>query len=305
MALKRGRVRWLAALATIALLIAACTQPGPAATVDGVDVESGRIESLHPGDADLDGEQRAATLFLIILHELITREAEAQFDAVASSSEIDAAMVARLGDVEDVADQRLADRGITRDRVLLEAELDVLRAKLQRAFIEEGGPGVDLDTAFRTFLGVNSRACVQLLAPVSPDVVADIESVVQGDISLEAATAQLADLVEPVDLGCDSPANLPPPVQPLALDGEVGRAYLSTFSDGTVYVAAVTERDAPALDEVIEEVESLAAESQGSTLFDEWAFEILKAAEVFIDSDIGTWEPRDGTGDVPTVVPPD
>lgn len=296
--------RPISALVAGALLLSACAAPGPAATVDGVEFAPERVTDLHPEGADLDAEQRASSLFLVILHHLVAREADAQFDVTAGETDIDAAVDERLGDSDEISDQRLAERGVTRERVRLEAELDVLRSRIQRAFVDERAPGVDLDAAYRRFLSVNSRVCVTLLAPASPEAVADVEAAVTGDVDLDDVIEQLGDLVEPVELGCDSPVGLPPPVQPVAVDGEVGRAYLSTFSDGTTYVAGVTERDAPALEDVLGDVENLAAETQGTELFDEWAFELLRTATVEIDSDFGTWEPRDGTADVPTVVPP-
>lgn len=300
---RRPSTRLAAGLIALALLASACSGGGTAATIDGVEITSDRIETLHPADAELDEQQRASTLFLIILHHLVTREAEAQFDLTSSDAEIEAALAVRLGDDEDTAAARLADRGVTRERVLLEAELDVLREKLQRAFVDRGGPEIDLDAAYRTFLGANSRACVTMLAPATDEAMSDIERVTTGTITLQAVQEELGDLVEPVDLGCDIPTQLPGPVQPIALDGEVGRAYLSTFSDGTLYVAGVTSRDAPPLDSVIEEVKRIASDSQGAELFDEWAFDLLRAADVAVDADLGVWEPRDGTGDVPTVVP--
>lgn len=271
--------------------------------IDGVDISPERIEQLHPADAAIDEQQQASSLFLIILHHLVTREADAQFDLSPSAAAVDEALIARVGEVDELVDQRLAERGVTLDRVLLEAELDVLRDQMQREFIDRGGPDVDLDAAYRTFLGVNSRACVQLLAPASDAAVAEIQSVVDGDIALDSVREQLGDLVETVELGCDNPVQLPPPVQSVALDGEIGIAYLSTFSDGTVYVAGVTSRDAPTMDAVIDDVKRIAADSQGATLFNEWVFDLLRRADVTVDTDLWAWEPRDGTADVPTVVP--
>ncbi|MDH3249258.1 MAG: hypothetical protein OEQ47_09865 [Acidimicrobiia bacterium] len=287
----------------VALIAASCSSGGPAATVDGFDIAPERIEQLHPENVDVDDEIQASSLFLIILHHLVTREADAQFDLVTTEAEVDEALAARAGTAGELLDQRLADRGVTRARVLLEAELDVLRTELQREFIDRGGPGVDLDAAYRTFLSVNSRACVELLAPASDAAVAEVQRVTDGVITLDSAREQLGELVETIDLGCDNPVQLPPPVQSVALDGEVGVAYLSTFSDGTLYVAAVTSRDAPGMDEVIEDVKQIAADTQGLTLFNEWAFELLRTADVTVDADLWSWEPREGTAGVPTVVP--
>lgn len=296
--------RSIATLVAVMLVAGACSADGPAASIDGSEIAPETIDQLHPVGAEIDDEQRASSLLLVILHHLLRREASAQFGITPTDAEIAEALAVRVGSDDDTLMQRLADQGVTRDRLLLEAELDVLRERIQLAFIDQDGPDVDIDAAYRTFIGVNSKSCVILLAPTSDDAMSDMQTTVVGEISLADAQSALGDLVESVDLGCDSPVQLPPPVQSVAIDGEVGRAYLSTFSDGTVYVAGVTSRDAPTLEQVMDEVRTIAAESQGAALFDEWAFEILRNADVTIDATLGSWEPRDGTGDVPTVVPP-
>ena len=301
---RRSAGRRSIVIAAGVLVTVACSADGPAASLDGTEIAPETIDQLHPVGTELDDEQRASSLLLVILHHLLRREASAQFGITPTDAEIAEALAVRAGADDDTLIQRLADQGVTRDRLLLEAELDVLRERVQLAFIDQDGPDVDIDAAYRTFIGVNSKSCVTLLAPTSDAAISDMETTVVGDISLADAQTVLGDSVESVDLGCDSPVQLPPPVQSVAIDGEVGRAYLSTFSDGTVYVAGVTSRDAPPLEDVMDEVRTIAAESQGAALFDEWAFGILRSADVTIDAALGSWEPRDGTGDVPTVVPP-
>ena len=121
--MRRTPLRRAASFLIVGLIAAGCSSGGPAASIDGYEVAPERISQLHPEDAALDEQQQASSLFLIILHHLVIREADAQFDLVPAPTEVDAALVARAGAADE---QQLADQGVTRDRVLLEAELDVV-----------------------------------------------------------------------------------------------------------------------------------------------------------------------------------
>lgn len=287
-------------LVATAVLAVACSQSDTVATVNGDPIARSTFDALHPDSADLTPEELASSAFLLVLHNLVATNALSDFDVTADSAAVEAAQIERTGGGDDV-DARLANRGITQERVQLEAELDVIRTSMQTEFILRGGPGVDLDAAYRRFISLNSIACVVLLAPEPGASLTTVTGLVDGGATLEEVAAAVA--TEEVDLGCTNPLQHPEPVQPVAVDGEIGIAYLQEFSDGTTYIVGVTERDAPTLEEVMDDVVLIAAESQGRELFDEWAFNLLRTADVEIDSSIGTWEPTADSGDIPTVVP--
>jgi len=119
---------------------------------------------------------------------------------------------------------------------------------------------------------------------------------------LEAIFAAYPDETARFDLGCHSPLEHGMELAPVALDGELGRSYARRHETGGVYVAMVTERDAPTADEVRGEVVEFAIEKQGPEVFNQWAAELLIRAEVEVNDGIGSWEPAPGTGDLPTVV---
>lgn len=287
-------------LVATALLAVACGQSDTVATVNGEPIARSTFEALHPNSADLTPDERASSVFLLVLHKLISSNALSEFDVSPEPAAVEAGLIERTGGGDDV-DSRLANRGITQERVRLEAELDVIRNSTQTEFIVRGGPGVDIDAAYRRFISLNSIVCVVLLAPEPGASLATVTGLVDRGATLEEVTTAVA--TEEVDLGCTNPVQHPEPVQPVAVDGEIGIAYLQEFSDGTTYIVGVTERDAPTLEDVMDEVIQIAAESQGRELFDEWAFDLLGTADVEIDSSIGTWESTADSGDVPTVVP--
>lgn len=291
-----------ALVAVLALVGVACGQSETAAVVNGEDIARSTLDALHSEPSNLAAEERAASTYLLVLHNLVVSNALDEFDISPDPADVETAFFDRVAGAGDDIDVRLANRGITRQRVTLEAELDVLRATLETEFILRGGPGVDLEASYRRFISLNSVACVTLLAPESNAAVPEIEVLVAAGASLEDVADAVT--VEEIDLGCTNPVQHPLPVQPVAVDGEVGVAYLREFSDGTVFVVGVTERDAPTIDEVEDEVIQLAADSQGRDLFDQWAFDLLRSAEVEIDPSIGTWEASAETDGVPTVLAP-
>lgn len=296
--------RRLAVVAAASLVAVACSGgPEVVAVVDGTPIGTEELEALHPDADDLIPEERADSVFLLILHRLLVAGAESDFAVVVEQAELDGAFAERTRRFGDDVDTRLRDRGVTRERVLLEAELDVIRTRVESLLVERGD-GFDLDAAYREFISVNSMACLVMLAPTSPEVEADIAAFVENDVSLDEVERRLPDAVERVDLGCANPFRHPEPLQPVAVDGEVGKAYLREFSDGTVYVAAVVTRDAPTMNDVMEEVLEIAAATQGRDLFDAWAVEILRAAAVEIEASVGRWEATSESNGIPTVVAP-
>lgn len=291
------------AVAAFAFVIGACGASDVVAVVDGTEIAATEIAALHPDDRSLEPEERAASTFLVILHHLLLSEAERAFGIVPAAGDIEAAFFARTRGLEGRIDEVLAGRGVTRSRVELEAELDALRDLVQLDFVTDGA-SVDLDAAYRRFVSVNSVVCVRLLAPASPELEPTLDALVFAGATGEEIEAEMGDGVERIELGCMSPSRHPEAVASVAVDGEVGKAYERRFSDGTMYAAVVTERDAPPMSEVMDEVLGLAADTEGRERFDEWAFEILRNADVEVDPSVGTWEPTEETGGVPTVVAP-
>ena len=291
-----------ALVAALALFAVACGQSDTVALVNGQEISRSTLDALHADPSDAVADEQAASTFLLVLHHLVVTNALSEFDIEPDAIAVEAAFSARVSGAGDDIDVRLANRGVTRERVTLEAELDVVRSTLETEFIVRGGPGVDLEASYRRFISLNSVACVTLLAPESNGAIPEVEVLIAAGATLEEVAEAVT--VEEIDLGCTNPVQHPVPVQPVAVDGDIGLAYLREFSDGTAYIVGVTERDAPTFEEVEDEVIQLAAESQGQELFDQWAFDLLRNADVEIDPSIGTWEATADTEGVPTVLAP-
>ena len=293
-------LRWRLGVVACAVALGACSSmPSTAAVVDGVEVSGTRLAAMSP-DRDRAPHDLVRDLNLLILHEVLTTQAAVDFDLVASEEQIAEAFSDRVRGREDDVEEWLANRGSTRERVLLEAELDVIREALEDAMVESDEYGFDFDAAYRSFLGVNSRVCLRGLGITDPELTATIESGVETGETIASLSADHPGSTEIIDLGCNIPIEHGTLLAPVALDGEIGVAYIRETTDGTKYVVEVTERDAPAAEDVFEEVMQIGRERQGPLLFDAWVIDVLKSAEVTVDTSIGVW----GTtteGDVPTV----
>jgi hypothetical protein len=297
--MKRG----VAVAMVLALVLVACGPSGPVATVDGVEVTSAELAALNTGSG-IDARERASSLFLLILHRLLVEAAQKDFGYSVPGADLRAAFDKRTDGLGDDVDGRLAARGETRARVLLESELDVLRSHLEGEMVRADGYGFDFDKAYRGFLGANSKVCMVVLTLADRGLVDEIQRRIDGGEDLDAVFEQYPDRTARLDMGCRSPLDHGQELAPVALDGEIGRSYVRPSGDGAIYVAKVTERDAPSVNDVRDQVIAYGVESQGPELFDAWAVSILKSADVSVAESVGRWAPGPETGDVPTVVAP-
>lgn len=291
-------------LLTLMFVLAACTSsPGVVASVEGVEVSAEELNALNVSGHSTEVEEQASSLYLLVLHRLLTTGAQADFQYAVPEAELTEAFDNRTRGLGENIDAVLDERGVTRDRIMLEAELDVIRGELEERLVRSDGHGFDFDEAFRGFLSVNSRVCMVVLNLADAELVPDIQARVDAGEDLDAIFEVYPDRTARLDMGCTSPVDHGQALAPVALDGEVGVSYARPAGDGAIFVAKVTERDAPSAEAVREEVLVYGVESQGPELFNAWAVDILMNAEVDVAEEIGTWGPGPDTGDVPTIVP--
>lgn len=283
------------------VFVSACGGSEVLATVNGVEIPRTDLEALHPDGVPQDPDEAASSTFLLILHKLLTDAAESEFGVSVTTEERQAAFEARTSGPGDDPAARLAERNVTEARVTLDADLDVLRKRVQEALIKVPGV-VDMEKAYRDFLAINASSCMTVLTFLDPATEETARQMAEAGETLEAVRAAVGDEVVGANLGCHSPVQHGGDLAAVALDGEIGIAYART-SDGIFYVAAVTERDAPPAAEHMDEILELAASRQGDALFDAWAVEILQTADVSVDRSIGTWTTSPDSGEVPVVVP--
>lgn len=296
------RLAFASVVGVLALSAASgCSSDGAVATVEGAAIAPDALEQLHPAGSEVDADERASSLLLLILHRLLVRSAEDEFGFSVTREAQQEAFAARTDRFGSDVDGALKARGMTRDRVLLEADLDVVRAELEERLVRAGVPGLDVDAAYRTFLSVNSHVCLSALRVSDSSIVAAVEELVDEGADVDGVEDAYPDGVERLEVECASPAQLAPGLASVALDGEVGDVHVARSGPG-LFVAAVDQRDAPPVDAVRDEVLQIAAETQGPKLFNAWAADILRAADVDVADSIGRWAPAEGTNGIPTVL---
>jgi len=293
----RVLIAWLA----LTLFVSACSGSGVLATVNGIEIQRTDLEALHSDGVPQDPDEAASSTFLLILHQLLTDAAESEFGVSVTTEERQAAFETRTSGLGDDLAARLAERNVTEARVTLDADLDVLRQRVQEELIKV--PGVaDMEKAYRDFLAINASSCMTVLTFLDEATEETARQMAEAGETVQAVRAAVGDEVVGASLGCHSPVQHGGDLAAVALDGEIGIAY-GRISDGIFYVAAVTERDAPAAEDHMDEILELAASRQGDALFDAWAVKILQTADVSVDRSIGTWTPSPDSGEVPVVVP--
>lgn len=313
-----SRRRALRLLAVLALVASACSSaPSTVATIDGIEIERARFESLHPEGYEPVPDETASSLLLIMIHDVFLATAEEDLgvvvdpEAAAVAFENRTRVARSIGDVDTL----LANRGVTQARVQLEADLDALRDALGPVLVRREAPGFDIEAAYRDYLLNEARVCVrQIRLDDTADVALIIERANAGevfaDLAREYSTDPLAQREEGLsgaggDMGCSFPNSFGIGLAQASLNTEVpvGEAFGPVLGATGVHIMVVYEREIPDLSEVRAEVVESAIEAQSSEVFNQWAIDVLKNAEVTIDAAYGEWGPLPETNGIPTVIP--
>ncbi len=313
-----SRRRWLGWVAGFALVATACGgAPATLATIDGIDIERSRFEALHPDEYELVADEVASSLLLLMIHDVFIAAAEQDLGVSVDPESAAAAFDARtrvarsLGDLDAV----LAKRGVTPARVQLEADLDALRDAVGPLLVRQEAPGFDLDAAYRNYLLNEAYVCVRqirLAGTENVELIIDRANAGEsfGDLARQYSTDPLAQREEGMsgaggDMGCSFPNSFGAGLAQAALDTDVpvGEAFGPVIGPTGLHIMVVYEREIPELGAVRRDVVESAVATQGEQVFNEWAIDVLKNAEVTIDAAYGGWGPLPGTNGIPTVIP--
>jgi hypothetical protein len=305
-------------LGTLLAAAACSSEPGPVASINGTDITVEQLAALHVGDlAELTPQEEAGSVLLLLLHDGFLAAAADDFGIVPEPERVAEQITvrtARFGDGAAV-DAALTRQGITRLRVELEAELDVLRDAVGEELVQREVPGFDIDAAYRSYVMGEGTVCVRHIQLLGADGLDEAVARLDGGEDFGDVAAELsADFTasrpagEPGsggDLGCGAPGNHPPGFSDATLDAPVGEVYGPVFTSATVHLIVVYERDLPALAEVRAAVLDHAGPLQGPDLFRDWGVGVLRDATVEVASRYGSWGPLPETNGVPTVIPTD
>ena len=309
-------MRFLSTTLVLTLVLSACASAS-VATVDGVEISSQDLDSLHVDVERLDDDDRASSVLLLILHEAFTSRSETDFGLGVDHAAADEAYASRTvrwsGD--DAIELGLAARNERPRRLRLEADLDVVRDGITNNLVRTEAAGFDIDLAYHDYLIDNAEVCIQHIQfddPATYDVAADRleagEPFAQVALDLSAdpfVSREDGGTGAGGDIGCAAPFALPVGMDDAALEAPVGEAFGPVPSTLGFHLVWVISRVAPPLEAVRPSVIDHAVDRQGPELFRLWAVGVLQSIEVTIAPEYGAWGILPETDPVPTVVTPE
>lgn len=297
-----------------AALAVSCSDGASSTLVDGVEITAEDVAALHVDFDDLDDDERAGSLLLLILREAFSTAALGDLGIAVDEAAINTAEQERLEsfDSRGGADVVLGATNQTLDRVRIESELDAIRSSVEGALVRNESPGFDLDQAYESYLMVEAEVCIRLIAVESQ---ADFDAALArldsgedfGDVAREVSVDPFAQRDEGSgaggDFGCSAPDSLVTEFGSEVLDAPLNVPSGPVLSGPALYLFEVYDRTTPNLVDVREEVVEFAVGEQGPDLFRQWAIEVLQAVDVVVASEFGQWGMLPETDPVPTVVP--
>jgi parvulin-like peptidyl-prolyl isomerase len=299
----------------VIVLATSCAGGSDATVVDGVEITSEDFAALHGDVDDLDDDERAGSMLLLILREAFGARAEAELGIAIEVEAVDVAYQEQIERYEGRGgiDTVLDSLNQTTARARIEAELDTIRDAVAARLVRTESPGFDLELAYETYLLSEAEVCVrQMQLESAPDF--DVARTRLdagedfGDVARDISIDPFIDREEGVgaggDLGCSAPNALPGGFDTATITAPLGEPTGPVVADTGLYLVLVYDRTAPDLDDVRDEVIERAVESQGPELFRRWAVDVLQTIEVELASGFGEWAMLPETDPVPTVVAP-
>ena len=291
----------------LTVVLAACGSAGGVATVDGEPVTFDEVAALIPSEGDtVDTELFARSLMLVISEKVIRAEAQSQFGVVITEADITAKvaeLVLQSGETEEAiltnynltvawlrsfgTQQLLADRVIA----ALVADQPVPSEEELRARYEAMLPSITTQVCSSHIL-LNSPEEAQatlVRAEAGEDFAA---------LAMELSTGPSGP--DGGDLGCASPDSYVPEFAAAVREAESGVPVGPVETQFGWHVILVSDRLAPAFEEVREQIVAELSTAGSEQLWVTWITDVLTAADVEVEAEYGTWT----TTPAPNVLPP-
>jgi len=292
-----------------------CAGSTESTLVDGVEISTDDVAVLHVDFDELDDDDRASSLLLLILREAFGTSAARDLNVPLDAAAVEDAYQERVEGFEGRGgvDTVLAAMNETPERLRVEAELDTIRDDVEAELVRSESPGFDLASAYEGYLLAEAEVCIrQMQLPTGPDFDVVLDRLEAGeefadvarDVSIDPFVSREEGVGAGGDLGCSAPNALPGGLDTATLTAPLNEPTGPVIADTGLYLLEVYERSAPELVDVRDEVIEFGVEQQGPNLFRLWAVEVLQNIDVDVSDEFGTWGMLPETDPVPTVVPP-
>ena len=293
---------------------AGCTSGGSPTVVDGVEITADDVARLHVDFDDLDEDERAGSMLLLILRQAFGAGAADDLGVELDETTVDRAYQERVDRFEGRGgvDVVLSSLNQTPERLQVEAELDTIRDGVSAELVRSEAPGFDINAAYEGYLLDEAEVCIrQMQLSTAPDFDTAAERLAAGEdfaavareLSIDPFVGRTEGSGAGGDQGCSAPSALPGGLAEATLTAPLDETTGPINTDTGVYLLVAYQRTAPDLAEVRNDVVEFAVVQQGPELFRRWAVEVLQEIDVEVGPEFGVWGMLPETDPVPTVVP--
>lgn len=293
----------------LAVVVSACSGGSLVATVDGVKISAGDVEKLIAADlATAPADLYAQLIQTLIIHEVVSNAAEAEFGISITPEEIDEQVVALTAQIEvsgGTLEEAAAQQGLSLDAVPLIVEEDLTEQAIGEALSESQADPSEEEVlaAYNSSLQSLTEVCAShILVPTEEEAQAALDRIEGGepfeDVAAELGTDGTAEVGG--DLGCAPASNYVAEFAIATIEAELQVPTGPVQSQFGFHVILVRERTETAFEDVRGDIVAGLRDQQRTTLLSDWMLAVIGGADVTVEEEYGTWELEP----FPTVVPP-
>ena len=273
------------------------------ATVEGRDILRSDVVALRttPDDlVELDSEDFRQELMSVIAQVTVEESLRAEFDVSVQEGEVAAALDARLRDsglTMEQAVSALEDPAATEERLRQVVRSELLR---ERAALALSTSDEFVDDVLENRPDLVTTVCVRHVLVLTESEANDVKDRLDaGEDFAEVATEVSLDTGTPGgNLGCDVAARYVAPFADATLSAPVGELFGPVETDFGWHVLIVDERIAPSRADLLADPRSFVPAELISNEFTGWFNTALRAADIVVAEEVGTWLPE-GPGILP------
>lgn len=299
-------------LATVLALVVSACSSGSAAVVDGTTISTAEVADLLTDPAAPDQAAFTETLYEVIVDQIVSAAALDQFEISVSDEEIQ-------GGITDI-EAELAGQGVTLDVALSEngfseaiLPMIVRRNQIQIQLTErfagqtEEPTEAEIQAAFDAGAANQTQVCARhILVETEEAAQVAYDRAVAGEDFAALATEFSTGPSGPDggDLGCAAPSGYVAPFAAAVMEAPLNEPFGPVETEFGFHVILVTERTVPELAEFHDTIAANLKAAAASTLFNEWAVNEIRSADVQVAESYGTWTLPEDTMQPPTIVAP-
>lgn len=286
-------LRKIVPMALACLLAASCGGSGAVmARVGDATITEGDVAALYEARSMPIGDDLRTTLFRLAALEVLVAGMEAEFGLEVDTTEVDTLFEQLQAD--------LTARGITPAEALgvanagigmvrFNAELAVIRDQVSQRLLSSAEY---IDALYQEGIGVTTVCVQHVLVATEDEALEVLERLEDGEDLGDVAVEVSLDTSERGDLGCRLASEFVTEFAHASVLADIGAPTGPVPTQFGFHVLVVSEREV--LDRALVEADPLQYLStvDASFAWDDWVNERLRAAEVQVEPQYGTWTPN-------------